>query len=90
MRYNSAQGRPMRVKKVMRRIRTTKQSLEEIRRANRAYFDALAKRIGKRAAREAELKYLEEIAEELETVTEDEWIEVPMIEVREDKQQDQG
>lgn len=74
----------MQVKKIVRRIRTTKQSLEEIRRANRTYFAELAKRIGKRAAREAEQEYLEEIGTELETVSEGEWIDVPMVELTED------
>lgn len=71
----------MRAKRVVRRIRTTKQSIGEIQRANRAYFDALAKRIGRRAAREAEQRYLEEVAAELDTTTEAALAEVPMVEL---------
>jgi rRNA maturation endonuclease Nob1 len=71
----------MRVKRVIRRITVSKQSLEEIRCENSAYFAALAAQMGELAAREAEQRYLGEIEQELEAVVEGESIEVPMVQL---------
>jgi hypothetical protein len=78
----------MRVKRVIKRIRVTKQSLEEVRYDSRAYFAALAEQIGEKAARVAEERFLQEIARELEAVTEGEIVDVPMVQLLGDNQED--
>lgn len=74
----------MRIKKVIKRVKATKQSLEEVRRDNREYFAALAEQIGEKAAQEAEEKYLQEVARELEAVIEGEFLNVTMVQLLED------
>ena len=71
----------MRVRRVVKQIKVTKQSLEEIREDNNAYFAALAERIGTQGAWEAEREFLEGISKELEGVMEGDIIDVPMVEI---------
>ena len=78
----------MRIKKVRRQIKVTKQSLEEIRRENHPYFAALAAQIGEKAAQEAEDRYLKEIASELDSIVEGETTEVSMVEISTDGEND--
>ena len=74
----------MGARKVTKRIRVTKQSIEEIRRDNREYFAALADRLGEATARKAEREYLDQVARELETVAEGEFAEVSMVQINGD------
>ena len=79
----------MHTKRFVKRIKVTPQSLEEIRRDNRAYFADLAEQIGELAACEAEQRYLEEIARELDTAVEAETTEVVMVQIVENNEQDE-
>jgi uncharacterized protein YaaN involved in tellurite resistance len=74
----------MRIKRVIKQIKATRQSLDEVRRDNREYFAALAEQIGEKAAQEVEERCLQEIAKELEAVTEGEIVDVQMVQLVDD------
>ena len=71
----------MEVRTVIKRIRVTKQSIEEIKRDNSEYFEALAELLGRATAREAEREYLEKVQREIETVPEGEFADVSLVQI---------
>ena len=71
----------MKAKTIIKRIRVTKQSIEEIRQDNKEYFEALASRLGEAAARTAEQEYLEQVKRELESVADGEFAEVSIVQI---------
>lgn len=76
----------MKVRKVIRKLTMMKPSLEEIRKDNRDYVDALADEFGSEYAAEVERQYMEQVAKELEQLPEHEEVEVPMIQIGENEE----
>ena len=71
----------MKVHKVTKEIKVKRASLDEILRDNRPYFEALAKEYGDTYAAEAERHFLQDLGRDLESLPEEEEMQVPVTQI---------